>query len=293
LRAPARAEIKVMRGKPWQLPILGLSLLLSGCAALVVNSATDTLSAAILDQTDPQLVAEGAPAYLLLLDGMIQTSPDSAELLGTGAQLFAVYGALFSADSQRAVQYASKARDYGDRAICLDHRPACTWQALDFDSFLTALEDVGPRQIDSLFAYGVGWLAYLQATSADWKAVADLPKVQAVLDRLVALDDGYRDGAVHVYLGQLNSLRPPALGGRPDVAEGHFERAIELSGGRDLGAKVQYAKSYARLVYDRELHDRLLTEVLEAPAQEPGLTLFNVLAQQEAKVLLEAADEYF
>jgi hypothetical protein len=62
LRAPARAEIKVMRGKPWQLPILGLSLLLSGCAALVVNSATDTLSAAILDQTDPQLVAEGAPA---------------------------------------------------------------------------------------------------------------------------------------------------------------------------------------------------------------------------------------
>ena len=267
--------------------------LMAGCAAMIVNSATDTLSAAILDQTDPQLVAEGAPAYLLLLDGMIQTNPDSSGLLATGAQLFAVYGALFSADTERAAQYAGKARAYGVRAICLDHEPACGWSELDFDAFVTELEAVPARNTDSLFAYGVGWLSYLQATSADWQAVADLPRVQAVLDRLVVMDDGYRDGAVHVYLGTLNSLRPPALGGKPDVAQDHFERAITLSGGRDLGAKVQYAKGYAKLVYDRELHDRLLTEVIEAPAEEPGLTLFNVLAQQEAKVLLEAADEYF
>ena len=268
-------------------------LLLTGCASMLMDSATDTLSAAILEQTDPQLVAEGAPAYLLLLDGMIQTNPDSAELLATGAQLFAVYGALFSADTDRAIQYATKARAYGERAICIDHSPACTWQDLEFDAFITSLEAVSSRDMDSLFAFGVGWLSYLQATSADWQAVADLPRVQGILDRLVALDDTYQDGAAHVYLGLLNALRPPALGGKPEVARGHFERAIELSGGRDLGAKVQYARSYARLLYDRELHDRLLTEVLEAPAEAPGLTLFNVLAQQEAKVLLEAADEYF
>ncbi len=278
----------------WGLAPLALAVLLSaGCAAMVMDSATDTLSAAILEQTDPQLVADGAPAYLLLLDGMIQTNPDSAALLVAATQLFAVYGALFSADPERAVQFASKARAYGDRAMCLQYRPACGWPDLDYDGFLAALNSVPSRYADSLFAYGVGWLSYLQATSADWQAVADLPRVQAVLDRLVAMDDSYRDGAAHVYLGLLNALRPPALGGKPDVAQGHFERAIELSDGRDLGAKVQYARSYARLVYDRELHDRLLTEVLEAPVQAPGLTLFNVLAQQEAKALLDGADEYF
>jgi hypothetical protein len=56
---------------------------------------------------------------------------------------------------------------------------------------------------------------------------------------------------------------------------------------------VEYARGYARLVYDRELHDRLLSEVLGSPVQAEGLTLFNTLAQQEARQLLESADDYF
>jgi len=44
--------------------------------------------------------------------------------------------------------------------------------------------------------------------------------------------------------------------------------------------KVEYARRYARLVFDRPLHDRLLNEVLQAPASEPGLTLNNTLAQR-------------
>src|SRR5213075_2396873 len=35
--------------------------------------------------------------------------------------------------------------------------------------------------------------------------------------------------AIHGYLGILDSLRPAALGGKPDEARAHFERAIELS----------------------------------------------------------------
>ena len=74
---------------------------------------------------------------------------------------------------------------------------------------------------------------------------------------------------------------------------GDFEKAIELSGGRDLSAKVEFARGYARLVYDRELHDRLLNEVLSAQPRQEGLTLFNTLAQSEARQLLDSADDYF
>jgi hypothetical protein len=88
-------------------------------------------------------------------------------------------------------------------------------------------------------------------------------------------------------------LRPPALGGQPEIARQHFERAIELSEGRDLSIKVEYARRYARLVFDQELHDRLLNEVLNAPAEAPGFTLFNVLAKQEAQNLLATSKEYF
>jgi hypothetical protein len=47
------------------------------------------------------------------------------------------------------------------------------------------------------------------------------------------------------------------------------------------------------LVFDQELHDRLLTDVVNAPAETPQYTLFNVLAKQEAQTLLATSKEYF
>ena len=96
-----------------------------------------------------------------------------------------------------------------------------------------------------------------------------------------------------MYLGILNTLRPPALGGKPDVARYWFERGIELSEGRDLSIKVEYARSYARMLYDRELFDRLLNEVMAADVEQPDLILFNMLAKQQAEALLAGADDYF
>ncbi|HEY8521658.1 MAG TPA: TRAP transporter TatT component family protein [Gammaproteobacteria bacterium] len=268
-------------------------VLLAGCARLAGSIAADTLSAAILDQDDPELVASGVPAYLLLVDGLIARNGDDPALLAAGAQLFALYGSRFAETPERAVALTAKARRYGARALCLAHEPACDWDGLDYDAFVQALQDVGRKDIDALFAYAVGWLAHLDATSEDWTAVAELPWVQAALERVLELDESYREGTVHGYLGTLYALRPPALGGRPEEAQRHFERAIELSHGRDLSLKVEYARRYARLVFDQELHDRLLNEVLNAAVEAPGLTLFNVLAKQEARGLLATSKEYF
>lgn len=275
-------------------PILVLAApLLGGCASMIAGSAAETLSAAILNQNDPQIVADGAPAYLLLMDGFIQQSPESTDLLVAGAQLFSAYGALFVEDEERAVAMTAKARSYGERALCIAHEPACDFSALSFDGYQDALARVNGRDIGPLYAYAVGWLANLQAASSEWSTVADLPRVEAALERIRELDDTYEGGAVHVYLGILNSLRPPALGGKPEVARAHFERAIELSSGQDLSAKVEFARNYARLTYDQELHDRLLNEVLEARADVPNRTLFNVLAKRQAQDLLESGEDYF
>ena len=265
---------------------------LAACSSFIGGKAADTLAAAILNQDDPELVTSGVPAYLLLLDGLISQSPDNPALLSAGAQLFALYGSRFAAPD-RAIALTAKARRYGERAICLVHKEACQWHGMDYDRFTAELTVVGKKEIGPLYSYAVSWLSNLDATSEDWTAVAELPWVEAVLTRVLALDESYENGAVHGYLGILNTLRPPALGGRPEIARGHFERAIELSGGRDLSIKVEYARRYARLVFDQELHDRLLTDVLNAPAEAPLYTLFNVLAKQEAQELLDTSKEYF
>ena len=54
-----------------------------------------------------------------------------------------------------------------------------------------------------------------------------------------------------------------------------------------------YADQYARLLFERKLHDELLLEVLDADAKAPGLTLMNTVAKERARRLLDTADDYF
>lgn len=294
LRARPSSKFSARASRCTAAVIVWISLsLLGGCVSYVGGLAADTLSSAILNQDDPIVVQSGLPAYLLIVDGFIVENPERAGMLSAGAQLFALYGSRFAADDEHAAVLTSKARRYGQRAVCLVHEPACEWDGMEYDQFVVELDAVDERQIEFLYAYAVSWLSHLDATSSDWTAVAELPWVQAAMERVLALDETYDNGGIHVYLGILYALRPPALGGQPDVAEAHFERSIALSGGTDLSAKVEYARRYARMMFNQELHDRLLTEVLEAPVEVPGRTLFNVLAKQDAAELLESSQEYF
>ncbi|MFQ5635206.1 MAG: TRAP transporter TatT component family protein [Gammaproteobacteria bacterium] len=251
------------------------------------------LSASILDQEDPELVREAVPAFLLLLDSMVRSSPDNPATLGAAAELYAAYGIAFNDDPQRAKLLTYRARDYGRRALCADHRDACGIEALNFADYERAIGSVGADAAGSLYSYAVGSLAYIRAHSADYIALADLPKVETALKHLLDLDADGNTASVNMYLGILNTLRPPALGGHPEQGRAYFEAALSLAGDRDLSIKVEYARGYARLLYERELHDRLLNEVLAAEVRQSGYTLMNSLAQRQARELLASADDYF
>ena len=276
--------------------LLLAQLALGGCASMMSSAASglaDNLSSAILNQDDPETVRLGAPSYLLLLDSFIEGDPDDPALLAAAARLYASYGAVFAGDEVRARRLTARGRDYGEHAMCVRYKPSCDWSHDSYDEFVASLDGIGRKQADTLYACGLATLAYLQAHSSDMDSLAELPQVEALFDRYLDLMGDDVESSVHTYMGILLTLRPPALGGKPEEAREHFEKAIELSNGRDLAAKVAYARGYAKLLYDRELHDRLLGEVLEADPYADGLTLGNVLAQEEAVILLAEADDYF
>lgn len=164
---------------------------------------------------------------------------------------------------------------------------------MDYGAFEETLAGLGPRDADALFSYTLASLAYLRAHGDDWNSLAELPRIEALLEKLLVLDDGGDNAQLYTYLGIIATLRPPSLGGEPELARNYFEKAIELTDGRDLSVKVEYARGYARLLYERELHDRLLREVLDADPVVPGYTLTNTLAQRDAEALLASADDYF
>ena len=268
--------------------------LVSGCSALIgraTSGIASDLEHAMLDQTDPATVRDGAPAYLLMLDALIEGSPDDADLLLAGASLYGTYAGAFVDDPARAERLTDRALGYAQRAVCATDDGLCAALGQPFDAF----EQSASKADDVAVLYGLGtaWAGWIQTRASDWKAVADVPKVETLMGRVLALDEAHADGGAHLYMGVLLTLRPAALGGRPEEGRAHFERAIELSEGRDLMAKVFFARQYARLVFDRELHDRLLGEVVAADPAAPGRTLANLLAQDEARVLLDDADDYF
>ena len=276
--------------------VLACGLVTSGCS-LVLRRATadlaDHLSAAVLDHDDPATVESGAPAFLLLLEGLIRADPENVPLLTAAARLYGTYASVFVQEPERAGRLASRGRRFGQRALCARDRELCGQLDAPFESFAASLARTSRADIDVVYGLGAAWATWISIHSDDWNAVADLPRVEALMARVIELDETFDDGGAHLYLGVLQSQRPAALGGRPEEGRRHFERADALASGRNLMVKVMLAQYYARLVFDRDLHDRLLNEVVGADAQIEGYALSNRLAQREAQRLLQGADDYF
>ena len=269
---------------------------LSGCASLISSATsgfTDNLSASILNQDDPETAKAALPTFMVTIDSMLRNNPDDPDLLASGATLYASYGAIFADDEVRASRLTTRARRYALKAMCETYAPACDWPDNNYDEFVATLDGIGPKHSEVLYTYGFASLTYLRAHSSDWNALAELPQMEALFNHYLNISGDEVNGAVYTYMGILLTLMPPAMGGRPEEARGYFEKAIVLSDGNDLGAKVEYARMYARLLYERELHDRLLDEVMAADPYHDGFTLSNVLAKEQAEALLAEADDYF
>ncbi|WP_108126797.1 TRAP transporter TatT component family protein [Saccharospirillum mangrovi] len=273
--------------------VSGWALLLSGCAAFQLP---DNLSSAILDSDDLQTVEDGLPSYLLMVDALVATYPKNEEMKRTAATLNGAYAGVFvdTTAVERRKNMTTKALDYAFDAFCTYDKDACGLRDVPPDELADTLSQWDDEDdLPYLYTLGTSWAGYIQANSDDWLAVAELGQVQAVLEQAIRIEPGYEKGTALLYLGVMNSILPPSLGGKPEIAQDYFERALVAADGENLIIQVYYASQYARLLFDRELHDRLLQEVLSSDPYVEGLTLQNIYAQQEAARLLASADDYF
>lgn len=272
------------------------TIFLSSCGSIMSsasNQLAKDLAVSIQNHNDPDTVASAIPAYLIMLDGMILRNPESTGLLQSAAKLYGAYASIFVTDIQRARHLSQRALDYASKAACLQIADLCQPQKVSFAAFQATVQDTTKEHIDGLFTLGQSWAVWLQSRRDDWNAIAELPRIRLLIEQVLKLDDSYQQGSAHLYMGILQSLLPENLGGKPQLARQHFEKAISLSDNKNLMAKVSYAEHHARLVFDKELHDRLLKEVLESKTEQPGLTLLNTLAKQKARALLESGKDYF
>ena len=275
---------------------LGICLVFTGliCAGCSVKSdMMSHLSQTILNTNDLEMVEAGAPAYLLMVDSLISQDPESEKMLSTGASLYTAYADVFVTDKARSKKLSDKALGYAQNALCLANDEGCDLQKIPFETFKTKVSKMDEDDLPYVFVMGNAWASWIMAHRDDFNAIADISRIETLMRRVISIDERYQDGAAYLYLATLSTFLPPALGGKPEQGKIFFEKAIELSGGKNLMAKVMYAKLYAKMVFDRPLHDRLLTEVLETDPNIPGYVLINTYAQRTARLLMDEADDFF
>jgi hypothetical protein len=283
--------------------LCGLSLLVfaAGCGRIVghfTRPLFDDLTRSFMQQGDVVIAEQGTPAVLLVLDGLIEHSPNNESLLMSGAQAYSAYTAAFvsAKDPERNKRLTEKARDYALRAMSLHNKRFAKVKDRPYAEFVTCLGSFKRKDVPQVFYTATSWAGWIQAHSDSMDAIADLPKVQGLIERVIELDEGFYYGASHTFMGVLLTLRPPSLGGMPQEARRHFERAVELGQGKLLTTYVMYARSYAKLMYEERLFFDLLKTVLDSPVDTvPELTLVNTLAKQQAEDLIADAreEEYF
>jgi tetratricopeptide (TPR) repeat protein len=275
---------------------LALTVLMysSGCTSLIVNPLLDPLTLSLQKQTDLQLLQDGVPSLLLLLDGLIASDPDNERLLMTAAKAYGAYATVLYEEGQveRAITVSSRAKEYGINLLKqlpgLQNINNNTLGEID-----QSLGKISPGRVGSLFWGTYGWAIWIQYQEGAPAAMADLPIVEQIMLRVVELDESYYYGGAHIFLGAYYGSRPQMFGGNPEASRQHFERALALNDRLFLLTHVAYAETYARTMFDRELYLELLTEVIEQPLADSNMASSNKVAKVKAEKLIMQIDDFF
>lgn len=262
---------------------------------MMADSFMRPMMANLQRQTDVELVCEGTPSFLLMLDSMLASSPRDKKLLLTATQAFTGYAAALDSCGrpERAAAVSTKAKVYGMSLLwdCDHLRTICNQPFSDLQKTLTGLNK---DDVDRLFWAGNGWATWIRHQEGSPESMAEMIRVEQIMLRVLELDESFYYGGAHIFLGAYYGSKPPLLGGKPEESRYHFEQALDLGKRQFLPALVLYAQTYARQAFDRELFVDLLQEVISFPVEDrQDILLANQVAKINASRLLEQVDQFF
>ncbi len=280
--------------------LLILFILFSGCSirALSVRMAAPLVEdqyAAINEETDPVLAEYAIPASLKMLEGMLREDPENETVLNRLAEGFCSYAFSFAEDTdpERASRLYLRGRDYAERVLVVNGAPG-NLTGQNPELFKNSMQALGEDHLHGLYWMSQCWANWMMLNLDDLQAFVAISKVEAAMQRMLELDESYHYAGPHLFFGVFYGGRPKMLGGNPEKSRSHFETCLQLTQNKYLIIQLQYAKTYAVQVQDRDLFKKLLNAVLEAPANIlPEQQLANAVAKLKARTLLESADDLF
>ena len=257
---------------------------------------------------DPDLVGEALPFGLKLIESLLAESPRHQGLLLAAASGFTEYSYAFV--EQRAEETAEESlqrgnalrararrlylRAHGYAVRGLEARYPGFGDALDRDPS-AALARTRKRDVPLLYWAAAAHGLAISTSKDQPEMIAQLPQVEALINRVMELDESWGDGMAPEFLINLEAAR---TGANPqqqrERMRGYFDRALKLSGGGRASLYVSYAENTCVPAQNRAGFQSLLDQALRVdPDQRPETRLANLIAQRRARRLLGRMDELF
>ncbi|CUT01459.1 TRAP transporter TatT component family protein [Candidatus Kryptobacter tengchongensis] len=282
--------------------LLTLVFLFNACSVqkMAIRYASDIFDAgvkAIFSETDYVMASSSIPANLKLLEALYNADSLNEKIVTLLVQGYTGYalGFVEDEDPQRAKFLYKRAFDYGINFLKTKNKKFSKTLDSEFEKFENLLKSsFTKKDVPILFWTAMAWGSYVNLSRDDPDAIAQIPKIEAMVKRSIQLDENYFYGSGNMFLGVLLSARPKMFGGDPEKGKEYFERCIKISEGKYLLPYVFYARYYAVQIQDKELFEKLLNHVIESPPHLlKDAELLNIIAKKKAEKFKGMSDELF
>jgi len=277
---------------------------------MAVNKIGDALAGSgttFASDDDPELIEQAVPFSLKLMESLLAESPRHKGLLLATSSGFTQYGYAFvqqDADEIEAEDYAAaeamrararrlylRARNYGLRGLEAAH-PGFTNELAA--SPQQAVGQMKKKDVPQLYWTAAAWGSVVSLSKDDPATIAEIPQLEALIDRALELDESWGDGAIHGFLINYEMSRQGVGGSAVERARKHFERAVELTGGQQAGPYVTFAEAVCVEQQDAKQFEDLLGHALAIdPDSHPETRLVNLIMQRRARWLLSKEEDLF
>ena len=288
------------------LMLVGLlvSVSAAGCSLnrMAVNKIGDALAGSgttFSSDDDPDLVGQAIPFSLKLIESLLASAPEHRGLLLAASSGFTKYAfawvqlpadtleehdlAAAMAERARARRLYLRARDYGLRGLELRHPHFAGQLRADPHAAVAAMR---VEDVPQLYWTAASWGAAISLSKDNPDVVADLPLVEALIDRALALDESWGDGSIHGFLITYEMARQGARGDPVERSRAHFDRVVALTGGQLVSPYISFAEAVCIPRQDRRGFEAMLQRALAVdPNARPEWRLENLIMQQRARWL--------
>jgi predicted anti-sigma-YlaC factor YlaD len=291
--------------------LLLCAILLSGCSVkrYAINQLGNALAGTgttFSSDDDPELIRAAVPFSLKLVESLLAENPRHEGLLLAAARGFTEYAYAFvqedadeledtdkvaaTAMRARAAKLYLRGRNYGLRGLEVKHPGFAERLKANPKE---AVKELKKSESPLMYWTAISWGAALSA-SHDFTMIPEIPRFEALIDRVMELDEAYDEGTAHTFMITYEMARLSGKGDRAARAKEHFDRAVELGGGHQAGPLVAYAENVLVAQKNKTEFQNMLRQALRMDINKsPENRQLNLAVQRRARWLLSRTDKLF